>query len=64
MSDIVINTSTTGNQERPTVADLFGTHYLVCWSDNNDGTIKGRAFRPTEPPSRPNSSSTEPPRAR
>ncbi|MEU9785548.1 hypothetical protein AB0H92_32085 [Streptomyces phaeochromogenes] len=45
MSEVLINISTTGNQERPTVADRFGTHYLICWSDDNGGTIKGRSFK-------------------
>ncbi|MCX5199227.1 hypothetical protein OOK31_36005 [Streptomyces sp. NBC_00249] len=45
MSEILINTSTTGDQGQPTVAALFGTHYLVCWSDSDDGTIKGQLLK-------------------
>ncbi|MDT9691241.1 hypothetical protein Q5762_23405 [Streptomyces sp. P9(2023)] len=45
MSEILINTSTAGSQQHPTVADLFGTHYLICWSDQNDGTIRGHAYQ-------------------
>ncbi|MFD4240424.1 hypothetical protein ACFWP3_02220 [Streptomyces sp. NPDC058525] len=53
MSEFLVNTSTTGSQERPTVTDLFGTHYLVCWSDTNDGSIKGRTFHADGTPSEP-----------
>ncbi|QKW06541.1 hypothetical protein HUT18_09125 [Streptomyces sp. NA04227] len=45
MSEILVNTSTAGIQQFPTVTELFGTHYLVCWSDFQDGTVKGQAFR-------------------
>ena len=42
MSEILINTTTTGLQHQPAIAALGGTHFFVVWLDSSDLTIKGR----------------------
>jgi hypothetical protein len=42
MSEILINTTTTGSQLRPAVAALRDAGFLVVWADTSDLTIKGR----------------------
>jgi hypothetical protein len=42
MSEILINTTTTGLQHQPAIATLGGTHFFVVWLDSSDLTIKGR----------------------
>jgi hypothetical protein len=42
MSEILINTTTTGLQHQPAIAALGSTHFFVVWLDSSDLTIKGR----------------------
>src|SRR5918995_7144912 len=42
MSEILINTTTTGLQHQPAIATLGDTHFFVVWVDSSDRTIKGR----------------------
>jgi hypothetical protein len=42
MSEILINTTTTGLQHQPAIAALGGMHFFVVWLDSSDLTIKGR----------------------
>jgi hypothetical protein len=44
MNEIPINTSTTGNQDQPSVAGFRGTQFVAVWEDNGTNTIKGRLF--------------------
>src|SRR4051812_48928699 len=42
MDEILINTSTAGNQEQPAVAGFRGTQFVAVWEDREDGNIKGQ----------------------
>jgi hypothetical protein len=42
MSEILINTTTTGLQHQPAIAPLSDTSFFVVWTDGGDRTIKGR----------------------
>jgi hypothetical protein len=42
MDEILINTTTTGDQEQPAVAGLRGLQFAVVWSDRGTGNIKGQ----------------------
>lgn len=65
MDEVLINTTTTGNQGQPGVCGLQGTQFVVVWEDRSDNNIKGKMFGtdgvasspemlinfPTQPPS-------------
>jgi hypothetical protein len=42
MDEILINTSTTGDQDQPGVAGFRGTQFVVVWADRGTQDIKGR----------------------
>ena len=42
MDEILINTTTTGDQDSPAVAGLSGTQFAVVWADRASGNIKGQ----------------------
>jgi hypothetical protein len=44
MDEFVINTTTAGNQDQPSVAGFRGTQFVVVWEDNGANSIKGRLF--------------------
>jgi hypothetical protein len=44
MDEILINTTTAGDQGQPSVCGLQGTQFVVVWEDAADGTIKGQMF--------------------
>lgn len=44
MSEIVVNTTTSGLQHEPAVASFRGTHFIVVWTDTSDRSIKRRVF--------------------
>lgn len=44
MDEILINTTTAGDQGQPGVCGLQGTQFVVVWEDRGDNTIKGRMF--------------------
>ena len=44
MDEVLINTTTAGNQGQPGVCGLQGTQFVVVWEDRNDNTIKGQMF--------------------
>ncbi|MFL5234980.1 MAG: hypothetical protein ACJ8DM_18920 [Microvirga sp.] len=46
MDEILINTSTAGNQEQPAVAGFRGTQFVAVWEDREDGNIKGQMLSP------------------
>jgi hypothetical protein len=45
MSEILINTTTTGVQHQPAIAALRNTHFFVVWADRSDLTIKGQIIQ-------------------
>jgi hypothetical protein len=51
MSEILINTTTTGLQHQPAIAPFSDTHFFVVWTDGSDRTIKGRFIRADGTPS-------------
>jgi hypothetical protein len=46
MDEILINTSTVGNQEQPAIAAFRGTQFVAVWEDREDGNIKGQMLSP------------------
>ena len=44
MDEVLVSTSTAGDQGQPSVAGFRGTQFVVVWEDRNDGTIKGQMF--------------------
>ena len=48
MDEVLVNTTTAGDQGQPSVCGLQGTQFVVVWEDRGDGTIKGQMFGATE----------------
>ncbi|TPQ31062.1 hypothetical protein C2U70_25065 [Bradyrhizobium guangdongense] len=44
MDEVLINTTTAGDQGQPGVCSLQGTQFVVVWEDRGDNTIKGQMF--------------------
>jgi hypothetical protein len=44
MDEVLINTTTAGDQGQPAVCGLQGTQFVVVWEDRSDNTIKGLMF--------------------
>ena len=44
MDEILINKTTTGDQQQPGTAGLTGLQFAVAWADRDTGNIKGRLF--------------------
>jgi hypothetical protein len=44
MDEVLVSTSTAGDQGQPSVAAFRGTQFIVVWEDRNDATIKGQMF--------------------
>ncbi|WP_109527419.1 hypothetical protein [Nocardia aurea] len=44
MTEILVNTTTTGFQHHPAVARLGGTHSFVVWTDSSSASIKAQLF--------------------
>lgn len=44
MDEVLINTTTSGDQGQPGVCGLQGTQFVVVWEDRSDNTIKGQMF--------------------
>jgi hypothetical protein len=44
MDEVLINTTTAGDQGQPSVCGLQGTQFVVVWEDRGDNTIKGQMF--------------------
>jgi hypothetical protein len=44
MDEVLINTTTAGNQGQPSVCGLQGTQFVVVWEDRGDDTIKAQMF--------------------
>ena len=44
MDEVLINTTTAGDQSQPSVCGLQGTQFVVVWEDHSDNTIKGQMF--------------------
>jgi hypothetical protein len=44
MDEVLINTSTAGDQGQPGVCGLQGNQFVVVWEDRGDNTIKGQMF--------------------
>lgn len=44
MDEVLINTTTAGDQGQPAVCGLQGTQFVVAWEDRSDNTIKGQMF--------------------
>ena len=42
MDEILINKTTTGDQEQPAIAGLSGLQFAVVWADRASGNIKGQ----------------------
>jgi len=42
MDEVLINTTTAGDQGQPGVCGLQGTQFVVVWEDRSDNTIKGQ----------------------
>ena len=42
MDEILVNTSTTGDQDQPGVAGLQGTQFIVVWADHQSNDIKAQ----------------------
>jgi len=42
--EILINKTTTGDQQQPGIAGLTGLQFAVAWADRDTGNIKGRLF--------------------
>jgi hypothetical protein len=51
MDEVLINTTTAGNQGQPGVCGLQGTQFVVVWEDRGDDTIKGRMLGTNGAPS-------------
>jgi hypothetical protein len=47
MDEVLITTTTAGNQGQPSVCSLQGTQFVVVWEDRGDNTIKGQMFGAT-----------------
>src|SRR5689334_5171301 len=47
MDEVLINTTTAGDQGQPSVCSLQGTQFVVVWEDRGDNTIKGQMFGAT-----------------
>jgi hypothetical protein len=41
-NEILVNTSTSGDQDQPGVAGFRGTQFVVVWADHGTGNIKGQ----------------------
>jgi hypothetical protein len=44
MDEVLINTTTAGDQGQPGVCGLQGNQFVVVWEDRGDNTIKGQMF--------------------
>ena len=44
MDEILINKTTTGDQQQPGIAGFTGLQFAVAWADRDTGNIKGRLF--------------------
>jgi hypothetical protein len=44
MDEVLINTSTSGDQSQPSVAGFRGTQFVVVWEDGGSGDIRGQMF--------------------
>jgi hypothetical protein len=44
MDEILINTSTSGDQGQPAIAGFRGTQFVVVWEDRGSGNIRGQTF--------------------
>src|ERR1043166_2034719 len=44
MDEVLINTTTAGDQSQPAVCGLQGTQFVVVWEDHSNNTIKGQMF--------------------
>jgi hypothetical protein len=44
MDEVLINTTTAGDQGQPSVCGLQGSQFVVVWEDRGDNTIKGQMF--------------------
>ena len=51
MDEILINKTTTGDQEQPSIAGLSGTQFAVVWADRPTGNIKGQMLGVNAAPS-------------
>ena len=53
VDEVLINKTTTGDQEQPGVAGFRGTQFVAVWADRGSGEIKGRLFGVNGVPSSP-----------
>lgn len=44
MDEILINTTTTGDQQQPAITGFSGLQFAAVWADRETGNIKGRMF--------------------
>ena len=44
MDEILVNQTTAGSQDQPSVAGFRGTQFVAVWEDNGTNSIKGRLF--------------------
>ena len=44
MDEILVNQTTAGSQDQPSVAGFRGTQFVAVWEDNGTANIKGRLF--------------------
>ena len=44
MDEVLVNTSTSGNQGQPAVAGFRGTQFVVAWEDTGSGDIRAQMF--------------------
>ena len=51
MDEILINSTTTGNQDQPGIAALSGLQFAVVWADHGTGNIKGQMLGANAAPS-------------
>jgi hypothetical protein len=51
MDEILLNTTTAGNQDQPAVAGFRGTQFAVVWADHGSGNIKGQMLGVNAAPS-------------
>jgi hypothetical protein len=51
MDEVLINKTTTGDQDQPGVAGFRGTQFAVVWADHGTGTIKGQMLGVNAAPS-------------
>ena len=51
MDEVLINTTTAGNQDQPGVAGLRGIQFAVVWADHGTGNIKGQLLGVNAAPS-------------